>query len=145
MSRTMPTPVWIGVATGPRVLIETPDFAKQAALTRILGDQGYSVLACGGPEGTDDRCALVEHHACDGVAGADVVVHAMRPHDSRNREVLLSILQHYTDTPVVVEAPRPYVEANPDDFADCVVVHQPMTSATLVKAVETALATKSTD
>ena len=143
MSRVIPAPVWIGAHTGPRVLIEAPDFAKQAALTRILGERGYSVLACGGPEGTDDRCALVEHHQCEGVAGADVVVHSMRPQDPRNREVLRSILEHYGDTPVVVEAPRPYVEANPQDFTDCVVIHQPMTSATLVEAVETALATRS--
>ena len=139
MSRTMPMPIWVGGDTRSRVLIETTDVAKQVALARILGDHGYAVLACGGPEGTDDRCALVEHETCNGVAGADVVVHAMRPQDPRNREVLRHILELYSDVPVVVEAPKPYVTRHPREFEGCHVIYQPMTSETLIEAVEAAL------
>jgi len=139
MSRTMPMPIWIGEASGPRVLIEATDFAKQAALGNILEGQGYSVQTCGGPEATDDRCPLVEFDHCDGIARADVVVHSMGSHDPRNREVLEKILARYPDTPVVVEAPRPLVEHRPDDYAQCTVVFQPVTRTTLLDAIAAAL------
>ncbi len=139
MSRTMPMPIWVVEDSAPRVMIEATDFAKQAALASILKDRGYSVRTCGGPEATDDRCALVEFDHCDGIARADVVVHSMRRHDPRNREVLAKILERYPGTPVVVEVPRPLVEAHPDEYADCIVVHQPVTRETLLDAVESAL------
>ena len=139
MTRTMPEPVWMQEKSGPRVLIEESDYAKQVALERILRERGYAVLGCGGPEATDDRCALVENHECGAVEGADVVVHALRSHDPRNREVLRSIRERYPDTPVVVEAPRPLVEREPADFDGCIVVYQPVTADSLVAAVESAL------
>jgi DNA-binding NtrC family response regulator len=139
MSRTMPIPIWVGRDGRSRVVVETPDVAKQVALARILDKSGYAVLSCRGPEGTDDRCALVEHETCNGVAGADVVVHAMRPQDPRNREVLRHILDRYPDVPIVVEAPRPYVERHPDEFERCRVVFQPMTAEMLIEAVEEAI------
>lgn len=139
MSRTMPMPIWAGEPTGPRVMIEATDVAKQHALAGIFLAHGYAVLTCGGPEESDDRCPLVECDHCDGVARADVVVHSMRPHDPRNREVLERILDRYPTTPVVVEAPRPYVERRPEDFARCTVVFQPMTETTVLAAVDEAL------
>ena len=139
MSRTMPMPIWVTGDSGPRVMIEATDFAKQAALANILKDRGYAVLTCNGPEASDDRCALVAFDQCDGIARADVVVHSMRRHDPRNREVLAKILERYPDTPVVVEVPRPLAEAHPDDYAECIVVHQPLTRSSLLAAVELAL------
>ena len=138
MSRSMPMPIWVG-REGPRVLIEASDFTKLYALRNILSERGYSVLTCGGPEATDDRCALVDFDHCDGVARADLVVHSMRPQDPRNREVLRAIRQKYSGTPVVVEAPRPYVEKHAEDFDGCIVVFQPMTRRTLMEAVDAAL------
>ena len=135
----MPMPIWAAEESGPRVLIEATDFAKQAAFANILKDRGYSVQTCGGPEATDDRCPLVESDHCDGAARADLVVHSMRQHDPRNREVLQKILERFPETPVVVEAPAPLVERRPDDYAGCTVVFQPMTRATLLDAVEAAL------
>ncbi|GJM37711.1 MAG: hypothetical protein DHS20C19_10780 [Acidimicrobiales bacterium] len=140
MSRTMQVPIWSERCSGPRVLIEETDFAKQEAVKRILRDRGYEVAACGGPEATDDRCALVAHDQCDAVARADVVVHSMRPQDPRNREVLTNIIESYPDVPVIVEAPRPYVERQPEDFVDCAVIYQPMTARTLIEVVEKVLA-----
>ncbi|MDW3219462.1 MAG: hypothetical protein R8F63_12700 [Acidimicrobiales bacterium] len=140
MSRTMKVPIWSEPSTGPRVLIEESDFAKQEAVGRILRERGYDVAACGGPEATDDRCALVEHDRCDAVARADVVVHSMRQQDPRNREVLTGIIARYPDVPVIVEAPRPYVERRPEDFVDCTVIYQPMTARTLIEVVESVLA-----
>jgi CheY-like chemotaxis protein len=132
-------PIWIVEDSRPRVMIEATEFAKQAALANILKDRGYSVRTCGGPEATDERCPLAEFDHCDGIARADVVVHSMRHHDPRNREVLARILTRYPDTPVVVEVPRPLVEAHPDDYAECIVVHQPLTRTSLLEAVGFAL------
>lgn len=140
MSRTMPMPIWVNDTVGPRVMVEATDYAKQDAVARILRNEGYDVLTCGGPEATDDRCPLVGHDECDGVRRADVVVHSMRHHDVRNREVLEKILDRFPTTPVVVEAPRPHVERHPEDFEGCTVVYQPMTSSTLLAAIDTALA-----
>jgi hypothetical protein len=139
MSRTMAMPIWVVENPGPRVLIEATDFAKRDALANFLKGRGYSVRTCGGPEATDDRCPLVELDFCDAVARADVVVHSMRPHDPRNREVLKKILSRYPDTPVVVEAPQPLVESQPDDYAECSVVFQPVTRTTLLDVVEAVL------
>lgn len=136
----MQVPIWSGQGSGPRVLIEESDVAKQEALKRILREGGYEVAACRGPEGTDDRCALVVHDQCAAVALADVVVHSMRPHDPRNREVLMSIIERYPDVPVIVEAPRPTVERRPEDFVDCAVIYQPMTAQTLLEVVGKVLA-----
>lgn len=139
MSRVLPMPTWDDDDSRARVLIEATDFAKKTALAGFLREHGYSVSTCGGPEATDDRCALVECDRCDGVARADVVVHAMGRHDPRNREVLATILARHPDTPVVVEAPSPLVERHPDDYAECVVVPQPASSASVLEAVESVL------
>lgn len=139
MSRTLPMPNWDLEDSRPRVLIEATNFAGKAALAGFLHEHGCSVRTCGGPEATDDRCALVECDRCDGVAKADVVVHAMGRHDPRNREVIATIVARFPDTPVVVEAPIPLVERHPDDYAECVVVPQPATSASLLEAVESVL------
>ena len=139
MSKTIRVPIWTEGDTGPRVMIEETDFAKQAALASILRGCGYSVLTCDGPDAKDHQCSLVELGHCDGVAQADVVVHSMRPNDPRNRAVLQEILTRHAEIPVIVEAPRPYVESRPEDFEGCTVVFQPMTRQVLIDAVESVL------
>lgn len=145
MSRTMPMPIWVDDAGGPRVMIEATDFAKQNAVANILRGEGYSVMTCGGPEATDERCPLVTFDECDGIRRADVVVHSMRQHDPRNREVLERIRERYPSTPVVVEVPRPQFDRSPEEFDGCTVVFQPVTGARLLDALEAALAATPTE
>lgn len=142
MTRSMPMPVWSEHEGLARVLIEATDVAKRGVIERVLTDEGFAVQTCGGPEATDDRCPLASAGECSGVAGADVVVHAMRHSDPRNREVLLAIQRQYPEVPVVVEAPAPLVERYPEDFEFCHVVHQPVSSAELVAAVKAAVASR---
>jgi hypothetical protein len=127
------------------VVIEVTDFAKREAFASILTSRGYAVRTCAGPEATDDRCPLVEFGHCDGVGRADVVVHSMRQHDPRNREVLAQIRALHPETPVVVEAPRPLAEARPDDYVGCTVVFQPVTRERLLEALDAALGTPVVD
>jgi CheY-like chemotaxis protein len=122
------------------VLIESCDFVKRDVLTQVLSRNGYSVQACGGPEAMDAKCALVSTGTCEGVAGADVIVHSMRHSDHRNREVLHELREQHPDTPVVVEVPRPVVDQYPGDFENCRVVPQPMTSNALLEALDEVLA-----
>ncbi len=138
MKQNIEPPVWTGTA-GRRVLIEASDWAQQETLTRILRRAGYDTVACDGPEGKNSRCRLVVNGECRGCSGADVVVHALRHSDPRNRDVLLAIQAHYPDLPLIVEVPGPRVERYPDDFAGCVVIPQPMTSELLLAAISEAL------
>lgn len=145
MSRSIRVPIWTSGGRGPRVLVEEADFAKHSAIERLLESGGFSVLWCQGPEKTDDRCALAEHHECAAVADADVVLHTLRPHDPRNAEVLRNIIARYPETPVVVEAPKPLVDRDPDTYVDCTVVYQPMTATSLAEAIDSALRTATPD
>jgi len=145
VSRRLPMPIWTSESAGPRVVIEVTDFAKREAFASILTSRGYAVRTCAGPEATDDRCPLVEFGHCDGVGRADMVVHSMRQHDPRNREVLAQIRALHPETPVVVEAPRPLVEARPDDYVGCTVVFQPVTRERLLEALDAALGTPVVD
>ncbi len=137
MKQTVSPPRW-KESTGPRVLVEASDWAQQETLNRILGRAGYDVLTCDGPVGSNSRCSLVADGVCPGCDGADVVVNALRHTEARNREVLLEIQKRHPDLPVVVEVPGPRAERYPDDFANCIVIAQPMTSDSLLAAVEKA-------
>lgn len=138
-TRVITPPSWPVSENGRRVLVESCDFVKRDVLTQVLTRNGYTVQSCGGPEATDAECALVSTGACEAAAGADVIVHSMRHADRRNREVLNELRTRYPDTPIVVEVPRPVVEQYPDDFDNCRVVPQPMTSNALLEALDEVL------
>lgn len=126
-------------SAGPRVLVEATEWASRETMSAVLRDKGYNVIGCPGPEGSDERCALVASGDCSAAKEADVIVHTLRHSDERNREVLLDLQRHYPDTPIVVEVPTPTVERFADDFARCEVVPFPMTATTLLAGVRTAL------
>ena len=138
VTRSIAMPMWVRDEPHPRAVVEAADPAKRHALVRVLADHGYSVRGCGGPEEADERCPLADGVDCVGVIGTDVVVHAMRHTDPRNREVLRRLRQRYPETPVVVEAPGPELDRHPEDFEGCHVVRQPITSASLLEAVGSA-------
>jgi len=143
MSRSIKPPHFDGSA-GPRVLIEAGDWAQQESLARILQDAGYATASCDGPE-AGMRCSLVAGSGCSGCREADVVVHALRHSDPRNREVLLEVRQRFPDLPLIVEVPGPRVDRYPDDFVGCIVIPQPMTTSHLLAAVSEALGSSSVD
>ncbi len=131
-------PVWSG-RVGCRVLIEASDWAKQDSLSRLLQQAGYQTATCDGPEGTNSRCPLVAHGTCDACHHSDVVIHAFRHSDPRNREVLMNLRSRFPDTPIIVEVPAPRAERYPADFEGCSVISQPMTAESLLDAIVEAL------
>jgi len=131
-------PAWRGPG-GKRVLIESGDWAQQETLARILQRAGYDTAVCDGPEVSDTRCNLVDEGECSGCRGADVIVHALRHSDPRNREVLLEIQTRFPHVPLIVEVPGPRVDRYPEDFDGCIVIPQPMTSDRLLDAISEAL------
>jgi len=108
-------------------------------LARILQGAGYDTAVCDGPEVSDSRCGLVADGECSGCQQADVIVHALRHSDPRNREVLLEIQARFPGVPLIVEVPAPRADRYPDDFDGCIVIPQPMTSDLLLKAIGEAL------
>lgn len=140
MARLMTAPEWPSEDTGTRVLVEATDGLTRDVVTRILSREGYAVLGCEGPEAGDDPCPLTAGEACAGVAGAHVVVQVLRHTDPRSQAVLIEIKRHRPELPVVVEVATPTVARNPDLFENCRILPQPMTAASLVDAVDRALA-----
>lgn len=140
MKHLLSVPEWSEDDEGPNVLVEATDPSKRDAIARILTQNCYSVRTCEGPAASGEQCVLVDVGECSAVADADVIVHAMRYSDERNREVLHDIQRRHPEVPIVVEVPAPVVAQHPEDFENCRVLPQPMTSSTLLRAVDEALA-----
>ena len=130
---------WSGGSRG-RVLVEAAEWGHRETIGAVLRNAGYATVGCAGPEGTGRRCTLASGAGCEASAEADVVVHALRTTDPRNLEVLRALRRLRPHTPVVVEASPAVVEARAEDLAGCVVIDAPCTPASLLEAVEAALA-----
>ncbi len=140
MTRSLKEPIWSSHDTGPRVLVEVTDFTKRDAIGKILAREGFAVRTCGGPDEFGERCPLTDRGECTGPAGADVVVHSTPPSSPTSREVLQAIRHRHPHTPLVVEVPLPLVTEHPEDYEGIRVLPQPMTSASLLEAVEEVVA-----
>lgn len=127
-------PQWGDPARG-RVLVEAAEWSERQALESTLRRAGYATACCPGPTGADGRCPLASGHDCVAAREADVVVHALRPSDQRNREALLALRRERT-TAVIVEVAEPVVRARPDDYEGVTVVPYPMSATELLDAVE---------
>ncbi|MFP5322335.1 MAG: hypothetical protein ACLGIC_10880 [Acidimicrobiia bacterium] len=123
-----------------RVLVEASEWPAREAIELILRGAGYATVACAGPEGSGQRCALAGGRGCAAAGEADLVVHALRASDARNLEALRALRSRRPAVPVVVEAPPAVAERREDDFAGCTVIDAPLTPASLLEAVEQALA-----
>jgi hypothetical protein len=139
MATTIRPPQWTQ-GEGPRILVEACEWAERAHLAQLLGAAGYRTATCPGPEGADRKCPLSAGSGCPAVERADAVVHLLRHSDPRNRHVLISLRERHPELPVVVYAPEPTVEANPDDFAGTIVIHPPLSDEAILNALSTALA-----
>jgi len=132
-------PEWTGGHRG-RVLVEAAEWGVREAITAVLRGAGYATVACAGPEGTGQRCALATAVGCQASAQADVVVHALRSTDARNLEALRALRRLRPDTPVVVEASPAVAAKRTEDFAGCFVIDSPFVPQDLLDAVDAALA-----
>lgn len=86
----------------PRVVVETTDPALLVADFRFLVDAGFEVACCAGPGADASRCPVLRGEACDLVASADVVLHALDP----GLGVAAAVKSSHPGVSVVVERPR---------------------------------------
>lgn len=138
MPELVGSPEWPSGIRG-RVLVEATEWGAREMISGILQREGYATVACPGPEGAGQRCSLAAGHGCGAAEAADVVVHALRSTDARNREALRALRQRLPDTPVVVEAPRLVAERLAADYERCIVIDAPLTAPSLLDAVDRAL------
>ena len=132
---------WGERGTAPRVVVENPDFGVGFAVERVLESAGCEVAVCGGPdELIGHACPLVFSESCDLVSGADLVVHSLNLDRPEHVEVLRALRSRHPDTPVIVEVPGPTAARHEGLLDGCVVVPFPVTRASLLDALETALA-----
>jgi DNA-binding NtrC family response regulator len=123
-----------------RVLVENADAGVGFAMQRLLKDAAFAVECCGGPDHLrKHRCPLVEGGRCALVEGADVIVHSLNPDRADQAAVLRAIRELHPQTPVVVEVPRPAMEAHAALLEGCTIVPMPATRATITDAVRRAL------
>lgn len=130
-------PEWTGERRG-RVLIEAVEWHHRQSLSRFLESQGFEPVACPGPQGADERCALATH-GCAAAEQADVIVHALGPSDLRNREALRALRNRAQETPVIVEVSQPVAERSAVEYEGCTVLHPPSSNWQLLAAIENAL------
>jgi DNA-binding NtrC family response regulator len=139
MRRRIEPPTWGAPGTKPRIVIENADPAERWVEDRILADAGYEVVTCAGPDTPrTGPCPLVVGADCPGIAGADVVVSSLRVEKDAGRAVLAGIRKRYPDMPIIVDAPPAAVADHAAALEGCQVVF-PLTSVTLLEAVDTAL------
>lgn len=138
MACFQPEPAWTGHGRG-RVLIEAAEWHNRQTLSSVLADRGYETSTCPGPEGADGRCPLAAGDGCRAAREADVVIHALRAGDIRNREALRSLRRSDPTTPVIVEVPEPIRSRHAETYDGTVTISPPMDAAALVGAVADAM------
>lgn len=118
-----------------RVLVETSDPALLISDFRFLVDDSFDVAICAGPGPDASRCPLLRGEACDLVAEADVVLHALDP----GLHVPSAIKTVRPDLPVLVERPRQ--RAGPQTLVPegCVPLDMPCSVGGQLEAVHRAL------
>ena len=146
MRRPIPTDSWEEApADAVRVLVECPPEQTPDVVAGILERHGYAVRTCEGPD-KRHHCPLVTTGACNLVSGADVVINLFGASDQHASEVLGALTEERRPPAVITEMPTPEIQrrTESDDWwfdRDRVnIVASPLTTATLLEAVEAALA-----
>lgn len=141
MSSTWEPAAWPSARSDrPRVVIENDDGGEVWADERTLSDAGYDVATCGGPSEHNGRpCPLITTGTCALVAGADVVLNAMRLGEPQSRAVIAALTARYPDTPVIVEVDSQELVRYGPTLTGCHTVPFPMTSSDLVREASAAL------
>lgn len=126
---------WAPRSDKPRVLVENPDRADLLAHADILREAGYDVAICSGPTadsgGRACGCPLLEGEGCTLVDGADIVVSTSSLVGSD--EVLAAL--HATGPSIVFEASPPNLDRYGALAPSATLLPQPVTAASLRKAV----------
>jgi hypothetical protein len=122
----------------PRVLLESPDGAEAHSAWSLLARHGYDTMWCPGP--TERReCALVEKGRCPLVDRADVIVSALDQSERRCGEVARRLDEVANDpsrpTPMVVVRPSTIADDIASSLLHCHVVHWPLNTKMLLRAV----------
>lgn len=145
MRRPLPTDDWDDAPPGAvRVLLECPPEHSPDIVAGILRRHGYAVRTCEGPDRRHE-CPLVATGSCRLVSGADVVVNLFGAADPHRRQVLGAITDERRPPAVVTEVPEPEIRRRTEsadwwfDRERVHIVESPLTTATLIEAVEEAL------
>lgn len=146
VGRRPPEPGWEDEPTAKvRVLLECPSSSSPSLIAGMLERHGYGVRVCEGPD-RRHACPLLDGGTCGLVNGADVVVNLLQHGpEPEARQVLGALSDERRPPAIVAELSRPELarrdrSGDPGFHRDRVsVVHSPMTSATLLAALDDAL------
>lgn len=132
---------WSGPWRGPRVLVESEDLAERWAIGTILRNEGFDVIACGGPHLLEGgACPLASGQDCAAAACADAVLYCLNLPDAVNQGVLGALRDRWPGRPLVVEVPEPRAEKAGPTLAGCHVLFAPASGSEIVDAVTAAVA-----
>ncbi|MEI2699970.1 MAG: hypothetical protein V9E94_17135 [Microthrixaceae bacterium] len=147
MRRPLPTGTWDDAPPEKvRVLVECPPEHTPDVIAGILERNGYAVRTCEGPD-KRHHCPLVTTGSCNLVSGADVVVNLFGGSNPHTSEVLTAITDERRPPAVVTEVPAPEIQRRDDydnwwfDRGRVHIVESPLTTATLLAAIESTLTT----
>ena len=118
-----------------RVLLECAPEHSPAIVESILGDAGYDVMVCEGPE-EHRACPLVTGGACPAVGAVDVVVNMLGDGSPRQRAVLDAVLDAGPPRPPVVAMVQ---DRSPAASPGLVTVGRRVGKEDLVGAIEAAI------
>lgn len=125
----------------PTVLVETEDGVEALALWRALGQNGFRMQWCPGPDrDANRRCSLVNSGSCPLVEHADVVLSHLDFTCEAPRETLAALRKNKKSAaPVLVAAPS-FVRARyPEVTGGSTLIPDYLTSHRVVSAVKEAL------
>jgi hypothetical protein len=133
------TPRFSPWPTDPRVLVEESDGAVRSSIVRLLEREGFQVVGCGGPDdNAGSRCPLMKPASCPAAAEADVIFFSFPLSNPTNREILRLLKCRHSNTPIVVEVPKPQVAVHSELLAGTHVVYSPITRRSITHAVRKA-------
>ena len=125
------------------MFIEDADASRYVMTARALQRAGYEVGSfCGGRHFYDDQppgCRILKNGRCALLEEADVIVYRFELDSFESRRLLETIKLRYPRKPVVVEAAPSQVLGHRDLLAGYDVVVGPITTQSLLEAIESAL------
>ena len=127
---------WTGPHTGPRILVEDADGAKQWAMQQALLREGYDVAVCDGPDPAHRHdCPLVVEGHCTLADEADMIVCEI-PLDKGAADIVAAIHEHEPSTPIARSGTIAQAERGTGDFDGVTRITFPTTVSAFVGTVE---------
>lgn len=122
----------------PRVILESRDFPRAAALAAALVDAGMDPVVCTGPTADGGGCPLLTDEPCPVVIGADAVVFDLDLDRAEDRDVLRSLVVERAGLPIITEQDVDQARRHPEVLGGCTVV-LPFSAQHTAEAVVAAL------